>query len=130
MASDPRTIFDQQEEKMRFVSETLETALATYGIQIQLRQLQEECGELITSVNHLFRGRIEPVELLNELADVEIMIKQIKLFYDNGQYERVFDRKINNLAERLAFDCLNGDRNENNSSLERKQSGDASKEEF
>ena len=50
-----------------------------YGKENQLRQLQEECGELIQAVSKHLRGKDPTGEkLMEELADVEVMIAQIK----------------------------------------------------
>lgn len=62
---------------------TCQRALKKYGIENQLRQLQEECAELITAVNHYLRGRDSNCdELSEEIADVIIMVTQIQLGLD------------------------------------------------
>ena len=48
-----------------------------YGIINQLNILQEECGELIQAASKYLR-RKETDGLVDEIADVEIMIAQIK----------------------------------------------------
>ena len=55
-------------------------AVETYGMDAQLRMLQEECGELIVAVGHYLRGRDGALgNLVEEMADVEIMLEQIKI---------------------------------------------------
>lgn len=51
-----------------------------YGIEAQLRQLTEECAELIIAANKYCReASIEHKEnIIEEIADVEIMTDQIK----------------------------------------------------
>lgn len=68
--------------------------IAHYGIENQLDQLQEECGELIAAVNHSRRqGRLSD-EFWEEIADVRIMLKQFETLID--QKDRTwFDDKIN-----------------------------------
>lgn len=62
---------------------TYQQAIKKFGIENQLRQLQEECAELITAVNHYMRGRDpEYEELSKEIADVIIMLTQIQLGLD------------------------------------------------
>lgn len=53
-------------------------AFEKYGHAAQLRQLQEECAELIAAVNHYFRGRQDSrEELIEEMADVAIMLMEL-----------------------------------------------------
>lgn len=48
-----------------------------YGKDAQANQLQEECAELITAVNHFRRERIPSTKLIEEMCDVAIMIEQM-----------------------------------------------------
>ena len=47
-----------------------------YGIKKQLRQLAEECSELAVEASHSARKGLT-VGIIEEIADVEIMIEQI-----------------------------------------------------
>ena len=47
-----------------------------YGIKKQLRQLAEECSELAVEASHSAR-KGTTVKIIEEIADVEIMIEQI-----------------------------------------------------
>ena len=47
-----------------------------YGIKKQLRQLAEECCELAVEASHSAR-KGTTVKIIEEMADVEIMIEQI-----------------------------------------------------
>lgn len=47
-----------------------------YGIKKQLRQLVEECSELAVEASHSAR-KGTTVKIIEEMADVEIMIEQI-----------------------------------------------------
>jgi NTP pyrophosphatase (non-canonical NTP hydrolase) len=86
---------------------TLERAAATYGRDNQLRALQEECGELIVAVNHLARGRKgAEAKLLGEIADVQIMIAQMEIYFCPIQIANRRAEKINRLKSRL--DKLDG----------------------
>ena len=49
-----------------------------YGLKNQLRQLAEECSELAVEANHSARKGSITVRLIEEIADVEIMIEQIR----------------------------------------------------
>ena len=47
-----------------------------YGIKKQLRQLAEECSELAVEASHSAR-KGTTVKIIEEIADVQIMIEQI-----------------------------------------------------
>ena len=53
-------------------------AIEKYGNAAQLRQLQEECAELIVAVNHFFLHRQNArEELIEEFADVTIVLMEL-----------------------------------------------------
>lgn len=80
--------------------EILQKAIETYGINIQLDILQEECAELIQAVSKYKRYGKED-GLFEEMADVLIMIEQMQIFFGNDEVERQRQKKIERLAERL-----------------------------
>lgn len=77
-----------------------------YGLEHQLRQLAEECCELAVEANHSIRRGGITVNLINEIADVEIMIEQIKYLakIDRDDIDEVKEIKINRQIERMAND--------------------------
>ena len=80
----------------------LQRALAQYGQRRQMRKCQEECAELITAINHYIEnpGTDTFVRLCEELADVDIMLSQMLLaFNDRGQVTVYTARKLERLAE-------------------------------
>lgn len=68
------------------MEEKLKTIADHYGLENQLRQLAEECSELAVEANHSARKGSITVRLIEEIADVEIMIDQIR--YLAGIQER------------------------------------------
>lgn len=67
-------------------------AFEKFGKEKQMRQLQEECAELIAAINHHFRGRDDNLdETIEEMADVSIMLSQIA-------EELNLQEKLNHLA--------------------------------
>lgn len=74
-----------------------------YGIGLQLRQLAEECSELAVEANHSARKGCFTIGLVEEMADVEIMMEQIKYLCDIRQkdIEEVKNRKIERQLERI-----------------------------
>ena len=59
------------EEKLRMIADH-------YGLETQLRQLAEECSELAVEANHSARKGSITVRLNEEIADVEIMLDQVR----------------------------------------------------
>ena len=67
------------EEKIRMImNEKLKTIAEYYGLENQLRQLAEECSELAVEANHSARKGSITVRLIEEIADVEIMLDQVR----------------------------------------------------
>jgi NTP pyrophosphatase (non-canonical NTP hydrolase) len=87
--------------------EILASAIRKFGISAQLRQLQEEAAEVIVAVNHFYRGTDNDrdlernrIELLNECADLIIMLAQVLLF-DGTEIEEILRRKMQQLKIRI-----------------------------
>ena len=65
------------------------------------RMLVEEMGELLTAMARAPRGRATKEDIITELADVSIMIKQMALVYGRDEFEQEVKRKIERLQEKL-----------------------------
>ena len=88
----------------------IETAIAKYGEENQLRQTQEELAELIVAINkyeraiksgnYAFKERIDIIE---ELTDVLIMFDSVKdiLNISDHEIKLMRDYKINRLFNRM-----------------------------
>lgn len=75
-----------------------------YGEESQLRQLQEECAELIVAVNHMIRkNNIDTRQnFIEELADVSIVLEQfVNESVSNEQFEIIRNNKLYRLKNRL-----------------------------
>lgn len=82
--------------------EIMEMALERYGREAQEDMAIEEMGELIVAIMHLRRERIAVRELAEEIADVEIMLMQLKTAHDIHELvEQIKDIKIDRLEKRL-----------------------------
>ena len=75
-------------------------AVKKWGHNLQFDMLVEECAELIAAMNRLKRGRSDLVPLLEEIADVEIMLGQMRVIFDPELIETVKRKKLTRLAER------------------------------
>jgi NTP pyrophosphatase (non-canonical NTP hydrolase) len=80
-------------------------ALMTYGNEKQLDMVVEESVELIVSINKLKRNGIlrEKKNVLTEIADVYVMLEQLKLIADVSEVELENEiySKVNRLKDRL-----------------------------
>lgn len=78
----------------------LENAIERYGAEAQEGIAQEECAELIQAISKKHRGK--PHNIAEEIADVEIMLDQLKIinkcWKEVGEIKR---KKIQRLSFRL-----------------------------
>lgn len=83
----------------------LKDAIIRYGAKAQLRQLQEECAELIVAINHCARGRDGASdEFLEEFIDVYIVMFQLFIASNAPiDFYMMFDEKMSRLKERLSI---------------------------
>lgn len=74
-----------------------------YGIDNQINQTIEELSELIQALTKYKRGLYTIDNISEEIADVEIMIKQIKLALsiDQEDVESIMIRKIERQLKRI-----------------------------
>lgn len=89
--------------------QVLENAVKRYGTKAQLRQLQEECAELIAAVNHCFRRRENgSLEFLGEFVDVYIVMYQLFLAAKSEEdFNSMLEVKLFNLKQRLSEEVRN-----------------------
>ena len=84
----------------------LQECLNRYGVEEQQRMAMEECAELIQAINKIHR-KPSPENMNNlfeEIADVTIMIEQLKMIYlvdDCSTIERIIEEKIDRQKGRL-----------------------------
>ena len=78
----------------------LASAVNTWGPEAQMNQAIEEAAELICALRHHLRGRVS--NLVEEIADVEIMLAQLRLMIGDGPNDQAKEQKLNRLADRLA----------------------------
>lgn len=83
-------------------AEVLQRALDTYGSALQIVVMMEEMSELQKELCKYLRGKYSPANIAEEIADVEIMLEQMKMLL--GCTDDVHDvrrRKVERLKERL-----------------------------
>lgn len=87
------------------IDERLKQIADHYGLYSQLSILQEECAELIQAASKYKRNRLidDYQHIVEEIADVEIMIAQVKylLKMPNYHVDGVKEEKITRQLERI-----------------------------
>ena len=82
--------------------ELYQATLQKWGAEAQYDQAVEECAELIATLNHLRRGRVDESAVADELADVYLMIGQLAYMLGEARVAAAVERKILRLRELLA----------------------------
>ena len=95
------------------ISEELKRVADYYGYEEQSNQLIEECAELIQAINKYRRasGKGQPIadfqktlvldNLIEEIADVEVMLEQIKYLLNISE-DDIADVKLNKSVRQQA----------------------------
>ena len=77
-------------------------AIRNWGVDAQIDMVYEECGELLTAVSRLRRGRCTIDDVVTEMADVSIMIDQLNVMFNLGEkFDKEKSRKIKRLRDKL-----------------------------
>lgn len=82
---------------------TIEKAIATYGVDMQLTVAVEEFSELIKEICKCKRGNNNIDGITEEMADCYIMLKQLEIIFDidTGDIRHIINNKIDRLEKRL-----------------------------
>lgn len=94
MPSDRESLEDRQRE-------IFERALDTWGEQAQMDMAVEECAELQAELARYWRGRSDEEDIIEEVADVAIMVRQLSLIFGPDRVHDEAMRKIERLETRL-----------------------------
>jgi NTP pyrophosphatase (non-canonical NTP hydrolase) len=74
-----------------------------WGITAQVRMFAEECLEAAMAVTKVLDRDRSVRDLAEEIADVEIMVEQMRMFYNHdGLIDRYKKEKLERLASRVA----------------------------
>ena len=76
-------------------------AVNHYGREHQKKKAIEEMGELITALSREQDGRATPADVITEIADVHLMIRQLMIIYGVEQCLNEYDRKQRRLLRRI-----------------------------
>lgn len=88
---------------MNEIIEIEKRAIEAYGKEAQLKMAIEEMAELTQAICKSFRGKENLDNIIEEIADVEIMLAQLKLIYKLKKNEVVLKKveKLRRLEEQL-----------------------------
>ena len=82
------------------VDDMCQRALHLWGVDSQLLMVEEECLELALALKHWRRGKCSVVEVARELADVEVVIRQLLIILlGTGEAETVADARKSKLGK-------------------------------
>ena len=79
------------------------SAIEQYGAEAQIRQAQEEAGELVAVINQWFRGRATNEKVIKEIADVIITSAQLKIIFGPERVDEAIREKQERLAHNLGI---------------------------
>jgi NTP pyrophosphatase (non-canonical NTP hydrolase) len=78
--------------------------LEKWGVEAQYDQAVEECAELITALKHFKRNRVGEERIIEELADVALMVGQLSYMFGSDRVDRAIQAKIVKLRHLLDQD--------------------------
>lgn len=70
----------------------LDEATRVFGREQRLQQMQEECAELIVAISHCMRGRCDEERVIDELADVALVVSNLARIYGPERFANALDR--------------------------------------
>lgn len=77
-------------------------SLEKWGEEAQYDQAVEECAELIATLKHFKRGRVDEAVVADELADVLLMAGQLVYMLGEERVMAALERKLQRLHAHLA----------------------------
>jgi len=83
--------------------EIYEQAIAEWGREAQIMMAIEECSELIKELTKLYRGDTVDQNVAEEVADMEIMMHQMRVLFGDKNVHKYKLRKLDRLNSRLEW---------------------------
>ncbi|PNU20868.1 antitoxin [Geothermobacter hydrogeniphilus] len=84
------------------LTEIYRATLAKWGEEAQYDQMVEECAELIAGLKHFKRDKVGTEAIINELADVTLMVGQLTWMFGPDRVEAAMEAKLKKLRALLA----------------------------
>lgn len=76
-------------------------AVEKFGPESQINMAIEECSELINALCKFRRERVGPIDVVTEIADVQIMCRQLAYMFGEKTVADERKRKIERLKNRI-----------------------------
>ncbi len=77
--------------------EVCEKAIEVYGTTSQMRKTIEECLELSLALAHYLDKKVSIEDVVDEIADVSIMLMQLRLVFGDAEINAQMFKKIERL---------------------------------
>ena len=78
-----------------------QATLNKWGEDAQYDQAVEECAELITALKHFRRGKVDQQAVIDEIADVTLMLGQLTWMFGTELVEESVQKKLKKLSRLL-----------------------------
>ena len=89
-------------ERIERISAACRKAVELWGPEFQKDMCIEECAELIHAIQKNRRGRATIDDMLEEIADVQIMLIQMRIILkEDTAYWNIFNSKLEGLEKRI-----------------------------
>ncbi len=82
-------------------SDIYRATLKKWGEKAQYEQMVEECAELIAALKHFERGKIGRSGVIDELADVTLMVGQLTWMLGENEVATAIEDKLRKLSTLL-----------------------------
>lgn len=79
-------------------------AINHYGMFTQIDKAIEEMGELIVALEHFKNRKLDKEAIVTEIADVQIMTKQLSLIFGETEVAREVEFKLHRLDGRIQYE--------------------------
>lgn len=83
------------------IDNVYQRAIDKWGNGHQMDMATEEAAEVIQAIIHYKRGRCGSDVVCGELADLQIMIEQMKLIFGPKLFAKIFNEKLEALRNKL-----------------------------
>jgi len=81
--------------------EFVQEIVNTFGVNNQLEKTVEECAELIKALIKYKHGAGKYIDVIDELADVKILMKQMILLFGKEEVDKRVAYKVMRLKKRI-----------------------------
>lgn len=86
---------------IRIYDDIFKHAIKSYGVEAQAMKAVEECSEFVNAYAKTFCGRATAQDVVDEIADVTIMMRQMALVFGKEEVEQRIKFKVERLKNRM-----------------------------